>query len=153
MHLAQLNIGRLFHPPGDPRVAAFMDSLDRVNRLAERMPGFVWRLQDEAGNATGIDTGTLFGAEGIIVNMSVWETPEALAHFVWRTVHRRFQEDRGLWFEPHGAPHFVMWWIPRGHRPGLPEAADRLARLRRDGPTDEAFGWERVAGALEAAGA
>ena len=30
----------------------FMDGLDRINALADRAPGFVWRLQTDAGNAT-----------------------------------------------------------------------------------------------------
>jgi hypothetical protein len=55
-HLAQINVARLVAPHGDPRVAPFFDALDRVNVLAERSPGFVWRLQSEAGNATDIQT-------------------------------------------------------------------------------------------------
>ena len=42
MHLAELNIGRLLAPTDDPRVAEFMDNLDRINGLGKRMPGFVW---------------------------------------------------------------------------------------------------------------
>lgn len=45
MHLAELNIGTLHYPQDDPRVAEFMNNLDLVNGLAERAPGFVWRLQ------------------------------------------------------------------------------------------------------------
>ena len=33
--------------PDDPRMADFYNNLARVNALAERMPGFVWRLKDE----------------------------------------------------------------------------------------------------------
>ena len=54
-HIAQLNIGRFRFPTDDPRMAGFMDNLDRVNALAERSPGFVWRMQDESGNATSED--------------------------------------------------------------------------------------------------
>jgi hypothetical protein len=48
------------------------------------VPGFVWRLQDESGNATGIRTTSdpLFA-----VNMSVWENAEALFAFVYRSAH------------------------------------------------------------------
>jgi hypothetical protein len=48
-HLAQINIARLRHPEGDPRVADFFANLDRVNAAAERMPGFVWRLNADPG--------------------------------------------------------------------------------------------------------
>ena len=47
MHLAELNIGRFNFPTSDPRMAGFMDNLDRVNALAERSPGFVWRLKGD----------------------------------------------------------------------------------------------------------
>ena len=50
--IAQLNVARAVAPLGDPRLADFMALLDEVNRLAERSPGFVWRLQGESGNAT-----------------------------------------------------------------------------------------------------
>ena len=39
MHLAELNIGKFKYPTTDPRMAEFMDNLDRVNALAERSPG------------------------------------------------------------------------------------------------------------------
>src|SRR5262245_44836510 len=54
LHLAQLNIGRIRHPLDDPRMADFVNNLDRVNAIAEHTPGFVWRLQDDSGNATAI---------------------------------------------------------------------------------------------------
>ena len=50
-YLAEVNIGRVLGGPGDPRMAEFFDNLARINALAERMPGFVWRLKDET--ATG----------------------------------------------------------------------------------------------------
>jgi len=58
--------------------SAFMDSfnalLDPVNAVADSAPGFVWRLQTEAGNATSL---TIYGEENLLVNMSVWESAEA----------------------------------------------------------------------------
>jgi Domain of unknown function (DUF3291) len=52
--LAQVNIGRLVAPVDDPLLAEFMAALDPVNAAADNTPGFVWRLQAEEGNATGI---------------------------------------------------------------------------------------------------
>ena len=51
-HLAELNVGYFRYPTSDPRMAEFMDNLDRVNALAERSPGFVWRLAGDNNNAT-----------------------------------------------------------------------------------------------------
>ena len=38
--------------------------------------------------------------------------------------------------------HFVMWWIPAGHRPSLDEALERLDLRRSSGDSDAAFGWD-----------
>ena len=46
---------------------------------------------------------------------------------------------RRVWFEKADEPTVVLWWIEEGHIPDLTEAAEHLARLRRDGPTPQAF--------------
>ncbi|MGL4236964.1 DUF3291 domain-containing protein [Tabrizicola sp.] len=140
MHLAELNVGRLVAPTDDPRVAEFMDALSRVNALAERMPGYVWRMT----GGTGFSATDLAPSDDpqLIPNISVWESVETLEHFVWNTVHRAFYERRAEWFEVLGRMHFVMWWVPEGHRPTLEEALARLALLEANGDSDEAFGWK-----------
>jgi hypothetical protein len=141
MHLAQLNIGRLRYPTDDPRLADFMSNLDLVNGLAERSPGFVWRLKDESNNATNFRP---FADPMMAINLSVWDSVEALERYVWQTVHKRFYGRRGEWFEKLDGPHFVMWWVPAGHLPTVAEAKERLERLAAHGPSDYAFGWESV---------
>lgn len=142
MHLAELNIGRLRYPIDDPRSADFADNLDLVNGLAERSEGFVWRLKDDAsGDATKFRP---YDDPNVIVNLSVWESAEALETFVWKTVHKRFYGRRPEWFAPMEKPHFVMWHIEPGHIPTIEEAVECLARLTADGPSPEAFGWESL---------
>jgi len=51
-HLAQINIARLIAPLDDPKIAEFVAQLEPINALADKAPGFVWRLQSESGNAT-----------------------------------------------------------------------------------------------------
>lgn len=140
-HLAQLNVGRIRFPTDDPRMAEFMGALDAVNALAERSPGFVWRLKDDSNNATKIKVSA---DPHFLVNMSVWETPEHLEHFVWNTVHKRIYQKKGNWFEPMRTPHFVMWWVPLGHLPTPREALERLDHLTKQGASDHAFGWESL---------
>ena len=137
-HIAQLNVGRFLYPTGDPRMAEFMGNLDRINAIAERSEGFVWRLKDESNNATAIrpdDDPTM------AVNLSVWESVEALERFVWATVHKQFYNRKGSWFQPMSTPHFVMWTVPAGYLPSLSEAKARLDHLARNGDSDFAFGW------------
>lgn len=141
MHLAQLNVGRLRYPTGDPRVGDFMRNLDRVNAIAERSPGFVWRLRDETNNATSIRG---FDDPTIIANLSVWTDAESLERFVWQTVHKRFYARKAEWFEPAAERYLVLWPVADGHIPTLAEAADRLDHLRAHGDTDHAFGWEHL---------
>jgi hypothetical protein len=138
-HLAQLNIGKFRAGRDDPGMAGFFDNLDRINAAAERMPGFVWRLKDESGNATNIPW---VGDASMAVNLSVWESVEALEKFVWQTVHTRIYARKGEFFEKMQTPHFVMWWIDAGHIPTLEEARERLDHLTAHGPSDFAFGWE-----------
>jgi hypothetical protein len=140
-HIAQLNVGRLLYPPDDPRISQFMSNLDRVNAVAERSEGFVWRLKDDSNNATAIRP---FEDPDMLVNMSVWESVEALEHFVWATVHKQFYNRKDAWFEKPETPHFVMWPIPAGHIPELNEAKARLEHLAAHGDSDFAFGWEHL---------
>ena len=142
-HLAQFNVGRLTHPVDAPEVAEFVDALARVNEIAERTPGFEWRLKDEtSGGAIDIRPDPEDAQQA--VNLSVWSSVEAFESFVWRTVHARFYRRRGEWFETHETPHFVMWWVAPGHRPSLEAAMARLEDLRANGPSERAFGWESL---------
>jgi hypothetical protein len=135
-HLAQLNVGRLRHPLGDPRSAGFADALAPINALADAAPGFVWRLVDSGGaDATGL---RLFG-DDTLINMSVWESREALWEFTYRSDHLAFLRSRRDWFEAPAGPHLALWWVPAGHVPTPQEAVERLAHLRAHGPTPRAF--------------
>ena len=135
-HLAQLNVARLRKPIEHPASADFADNLDPVNAAAEASPGFMWRLQDETGNATNFKRG---GDPLRILNLSVWESIETLQAFTYDDHHVQFMRRRREWFEPRDGAHLVMWWVPAGHEPTVEEAEERLARLRADGPTHDAF--------------
>ena len=97
--------------------------------------------KDDSGNATNFRP---FPDPQMAVNLSVWESVEALERYVYQTVHKRFYGRREEWFDKLDGPHFVMWWVPAGHRPTLDEAKERLEYLAAHGPTDHAFGWESV---------
>jgi hypothetical protein len=141
LHLAQLNVGRVRHPLDDPRMAGFVDNLDLINGIAERSKGFVWRMKDDSGSATNIRA---FDDPQMILNMSVWESIEALEGFVWQTVHKRFYGRRHEWFGTLEGPYFVMWWITPGHRPDVGEALARLDHLKTHGSSEHAFGWDAI---------
>ncbi|MEV7615557.1 DUF3291 domain-containing protein [Streptomyces sp. NPDC089799] len=135
-HLAQFNVGTLLQPLEDPLSAGFVELLDPVNTAADGTPGFVWRLVGEGErDATGLRP----AGENAIVNMSVWETLEALWDFTYRSGHLEAMRRRREWFERHVEHHLVLWWIPAGHVPTVDEAMERLADLRAHGPSPRAF--------------
>jgi hypothetical protein len=134
--LAQLNIGVIRGPIDSPVMAQFAANLDRINALAERTPGFVWRLQTKEGNATAIRP---FPDPNIAINLSVWRDVESLNAFVYRTAHVEIMRRRKEWFEPMREAFMVLWWVREGHRPSAQEAIARLETLRARGPTPEAF--------------
>ena len=138
-HLAQLNVATILAPLEDERMRGFVEALDPVNALAEASPGFVWRLKDDAGNATGLRP---FGPD-MIVNMSVWETAEALFDYVYRSGHKAYLARRKEWFSMPVEMHLVLWWIPAGTIPTIAEARRRLDLLRANCPTPEAFTFKR----------
>ncbi|KMK67069.1 DUF3291 domain-containing protein [Puniceibacterium sp. IMCC21224] len=148
-HLAELNVGRLLAPTDDPRVAEFMENLDRINSLGKRMPGFVWMMEGAGEPGTGNTEAKIDRDPQQVSNLTVWENIETLEAFVWNTVHRQFYERRAEWFEVLGEMHFVMWWVPEGHQPALDEALERLAHLRLHGDSEDAFGWTYLAAATE----
>lgn len=140
--IAQVNIGRLVAPLDSPRLAGFVANLDSVNAAADTAPGFLWRLQTEDGNATALRAfeQDAEGADGgILLNMSVWESVEALATYVYGNAHRAVLRRRREWFEPLKDAYTALWWVPRGDVPTIREAEDRVKYLRAHGPTPRAF--------------
>jgi hypothetical protein len=134
--LAQINIGRLVAPIDDPRIAEFVAQLAPVNAIADRAPGFVWRLQSESGNATDI---AYNDDPSIMVNMSVWESLDALREYAYKSDHMKVFRDRAKWFEKMDKPHYCLWWIPASHIPTVAEGRERLEHYQKHGATPYSF--------------
>lgn len=146
-HLAQLNVAHLRAPLDAPEMADFVAALAPINALAEGAPGFVWRLQGDAGDATGFRP----LGEDILVNMSVWTDLQALGDYVYRSGHVDVMRRRREWMHKMSGVTAVLWWIPRGHVPTVDEAVRRLDHLRAHGPTPEAFPFRKPFPAPDAA--
>ncbi|MDT3445703.1 DUF3291 domain-containing protein [Pseudofrankia sp. BMG5.37] len=140
--LAQVNIARLRAPLDSPRLADFVAALEPVNALADAAPGFRWRLQTEDGDATAVtafewDAGS---SAGVIVNLTVWESVEALGAFAYSGLHREVLGRRREWFEAMAEAYSALWWVPAGEWPSTADAEDRVRHLRSHGSTPWAFG-------------
>lgn len=137
-HLAQVNIARMIAPLDSPVMQGFVSQLPPINALADQSPGFVWRLQTAEGDATSVQA---YEDPRILVNLSVWESLEALQEFVYRSGHVGPLRDRLKWFEKPTQAHLATWWIPAGHIPSVAEARDRLEFRRASGDTAAAFSF------------
>jgi hypothetical protein len=135
-HVAQINVGRLIAPIDDPRIAGFVSQLDSINALADTSPGFVWRLQSASGNATDI---AYNDDPSMMVNMSVWQSIEALRDYVYSSRHVEVFRERAKWFEKLSVQPYCLWWVPAGHRPTVVEGRERLEHYRTNGATPYAF--------------
>ena len=135
-HLAQVNIARLAAPLDSPQLADFVANLQPINAIADASPGFIWRLQTEDGDATSL---RFADDEWLIVNMSVWDSVDALRNYVYRSAHADVLRRRQEWFARMSEAFVALWWIEAGALPTVDDAQQRLATLRADGPTPYAF--------------
>lgn len=136
VHLAQVNIARMKGPLESAIMSSFVARLDEINALADRSPGFVWRLQTAEGNATYLRP---YDDDRILFNLSVWRSIEDLRAFVYRSSHAEVLQRRHEWFERFEGVYAALWWVPAGHLPSVEEAKARLAHLAENGPTRLAF--------------
>ncbi|WP_286262594.1 DUF3291 domain-containing protein [Thalassotalea atypica] len=139
--LAELNIATALAPLDSPQLKEFTDNLDRINGIAEQSPGFVWRLEDETGNATNIQA---FDNPNTIINLSVWKDVDALKTFMFKTDHVKFFKRKAQWFEKPRIATYVLWWIEDNEHPTVEQGIERLEALRANGETPEAFSFKQT---------
>ena len=135
-HLVQYNIARMVAPLDDPIMADFVARLEEINGLAEKSPGFVWRLQTPAGDSTSI---RIYDDPNWLVNMSMWEDIDSLHQYAYYSDHVEVFRRRGDWFEKPTQAILVMWWVPAGTIPTAEDGKAKLEYLREHGASPLAF--------------
>lgn len=135
-YLAQINIALMKAPLDNPIMAEFADALDKINKVAETSPGFVWRLKTTSGNATNIRA---YSDPKMLINISVWRSVQQLKVYVYQSLHRDFFVRRRKWFEKYQGEHFAMWWIPAEHLPTVKEGKAKLEYLSIHGDSPQSF--------------
>ncbi len=146
-HIAHFNWATLRAPLGDPLVEPFFKAVPKVNALAERSPGFVWRSGEEAELGLSIAWPLFTECDRMIASFSVWETPQALKAYVYNTVHGAFFRRADEWFDPDGPRGHVLWPVPVGQIPTITEAREKVEALAANGPSEAAFTFAEVVGA------
>ena len=139
-HLAQVNIARMLAPLDDPVMSDFVNNLERINALAERSDGFIWRLADDDNNATSIK---IFNDDFLVVNMSVWESQEKLFQFTYQSEHLEIFKRKKEWFSKLADAHLACWYVPENHRPDIGEAEQKLEHLNEHGETPIVFTFKK----------
>lgn len=147
-HLAQANIARLRAPIQDAAIAGLLERIEAMNHLAEKSPGFVWRLE---GSDVTLEHLRVFDnyfvpfePERLFYNMSVWESVEHLHQYTYNAAHAEMLRQKHEWISKFERPHLVLWWIPAGHRPSIDESARRFRILHERGPTSDAFTFKDI---------
>ena len=137
MQLAQLNIAEAVAPMDDPIMRDFISNTDRINALADRHPGFIWRLKGEySDDSYSIKA---FDNDRMLVNMSVWKDRQSLFDYVYNSGHIEIFKRRKEWFEKMPKMHMVLWYVEDGHIPTLEEGKERLLHLQQNGESEYAF--------------
>ncbi|NCX49844.1 MAG: DUF3291 domain-containing protein, partial [Gammaproteobacteria bacterium] len=95
-----------------------------------------WREVNEDDPTISNRLGTNF-----IVNLSAWESLDALYAFVFSQSHRQIMMARDHWFTHVGKALSVVWFANDAPYPTWDQAIDRLEMLWQNGPTQDAFDY------------
>lgn len=142
MQLAQLNIAEAKYGTEDARMGGFTGRVDIINAMADRSPGFIWRLTDDDETDGALSLRMEGQNDYTLVNMSVWIDIESLFHFIYKTAHAKVMQGKDDWFNPMSRNHMVLWWVEDGHIPSIDEAKAKLDAIRVNGPSPEAFDFQ-----------
>ncbi len=132
--LCQFNIMIMAHPKDSPQMASYFAAAPEVYAMADTMPGLIWRQTDETDPVIHERLGP-----NSLVNMTGWESIDALYAFVFHPTHRAIMMARDHWFAHTGRATSVMWHQDTAEKPSFSQAIDRLESLWREGPHAEAF--------------
>jgi len=103
-HLAEVNIAKRLAPMDDPIMLDFVKNVDRMNAIADQSKGFIWRLQNE----DKAEASKIFQDDTLIINMSVWETQEALFNYTYHSEHIEVFKRKKEWFSKMILAHMVI---------------------------------------------
>lgn len=134
MYLAQYNIAKIRYPLSDPKMSEFVNNIDLVHKIADRM-GLIHRVKDETGSAIHMSSDPT-----ILPNLTIWKDVDSLMNFVHKTIHTRFMNKKDEWFLPMSTPKTVYWWCAESYKPfDMLDGELRLQYYIEHGSTNYAF--------------
>lgn len=141
--LAQINIASMKASLDNPIMREFVENTDRINALAERSPGFLWRYKEDEAAKSDLPL-TVFKDNSILVNMSVWNSMEDLFKFTYQSDHKEIFKKRKQWFQLLEDSHMACWYIADGQWPLLSEGKKRLEYMDAFGNSPYAFTFKNL---------
>ena len=133
-YLAHMNYARLKAPMDDPSMAEFKAAMDPINVLAKRTPGYVWSLDNPL--QTDVSSVSLLRDDPLLMpQLSLWENPQAIQHFAFKSGHFMYYKRKREWFTSPTPPWSVCWWFLSTDEfpvPTLSQAFGRLQILREN---------------------
>ena len=138
LYLAQVNIAKCLAPFSDPIMQGFINNVDKMNAIADSSEGFIWRLKDEDKDAAVL----VFKDDTLIINISVWESREALFNYTYNSDHIEVFKRKKEWFSKIKMMHLAFWYVPEDYIPTFQDAKDRLDYLNAHGETPYAFSFK-----------
>jgi hypothetical protein len=79
----------------------------------------------------------------IVINLSTWESIDALYQYTYFSDHVEVFRRRRDWFEKIDKPTLTMWWVPAGHYPTAEESRDKYEYFLEHGVTPLAFTFKQ----------
>jgi hypothetical protein len=137
MNIVQYNIAKIRYPITDIRMKEFSDNINLVHKIADRIGGLIYRVQDESGTAMNMSDDPT-----ILPNLTVWKDIDSLMKFVHKTVHKMFMNRREEWFLPMEGPKNVLWFGADSYRPLMFEGKLHLQYYKENGNSPYAFDWK-----------
>ena len=141
-HLVQANYGEWAIEKYTPeRYQLFCEHGIKVMSRAVAGSGFVWA----SGNSFYADANVvrIFDEPNAILNLSVWESYDALKDFVFNGAHREVMQNRDTWFKQLPQLVSVLWWTKVGVMPTIAEAKQKLDLINAVGATPAAFNFAK----------
>ncbi|QFS52520.1 DUF3291 domain-containing protein [Nostoc sphaeroides] len=138
-NIVEFNIARIHDSLDKELISELLSENDRINKLADFAPGFVWRYQNAGIDGLGP---RIFSDQNIILTFSVWKSIESLFEFVYTGSHLEIMRKRKQWFGLL-ENYMVLWWSPADHIPNTDEAKERLKYLQTHGATPKAFTFDK----------
>ena len=132
--LVHANIALAKFPFDSQQMANFFEQVARINQIAYDTKGFI----DEPEL---IDKGSCFN-EPHLLNVTRWQSIDALKDFTYRSDHATVMQARKQWFLPQEGAKYVLFWLPSSQCPTEEMIAKRIAKITHEGPTAQAFDFK-----------